>query len=184
MNANNQVRGYRFTVPPLCLYTACNMQGGKIAGHTGGGIRNSTMNAKKELFDLLGIPETAVSVRFVRAGGPGGQKVNKTSSAVRLFFNTHCLDEAVQKRLQQIPRAKLSKNGTLLVVAREHRSQQQNMAAAYQRLSDMLSVARRKPKIRIPTKRTNASNERRLTKKKQHSQKKAERKHKPTALGI
>ncbi len=133
------------------------------------------MNAKKGLFDLLGIPETAVSVRFVRAGGPGGQKVNKTSSAVRLFFNTHCLDGEVQKRLQQIPKAKLSKNGTLLVVAREYRSQQQNMAAAYQRLADMLSVARRKPKIRIPTKRTNSSNERRLTKKKQHSQKKAER---------
>ena len=137
------------------------------------------MSNNNDIFALLAIPESSVSLRFVRAGGPGGQKVNKTSSAVRLFFNTRCLDESVQKRLHQIPRAKLSKNGTLLVVAREYRSQRQNTAAAYQRLADILSTARRKRKIRIPTKRTTASNERRLTKKKQHSQKKASRKLKP-----
>ena len=137
------------------------------------------MNTKKDIFDLLAIPRTAVSLRFTRASGPGGQKVNKTSSAVRLFFNTYCLDEVIQKRLQQIPKAKLSKNGTLLIVAREHRSQQQNTATAYQRLADMLSIARRKPKIRIPTKPTKASQEKRLTNKKHRSQKKANRKYRP-----
>ncbi len=134
------------------------------------------MNSKKDIFTLLAIPESSVSLRFVRAGGPGGQKVNKTSSAVRLFFNIRCLDESVQKRLSRVPKAKLSKNGTLLIVAREYRLQQQNIAAAYQRLADMLAIARRKPKVRIPTKPSQASHERRLTKKKQHSQKKADRK--------
>ena len=134
------------------------------------------MNSKKDIFALLAIPETSVSLRFVRAGGPGGQKVNKTSSAVRLFFNIRCLDEAVQRRLSRVPHAKLSKNGTLLIVAREHRSQQQNIAAAYQRLADMLADARRKPKVRIPTEPSQSSQERRLDKKKRHSQKKASRK--------
>ena len=133
------------------------------------------MSNKKDIFSILAIPETSVSLRFVRAGGPGGQKVNKTSSAVRLFFNIRCLDESVQRRLSRIPQAKLSKNGTLLIVAREYRLRQQNIAAAYQRLSDMLAVARRKPKVRIFTKPSRASHERRLLKKKQHSQKKANR---------
>lgn len=133
------------------------------------------MNSKKDIFTLLAIPETSVSLRFVRAGGPGGQKVNKTSSAVRLFFNIRCLDGAVQRRLSRIPQAKLSKNGTLLIVAREYRLRQQNITSAYQRLADMLAIARRKPKVRIPTKPSRASHERRLTKKKQHSQKKANR---------
>ena len=133
------------------------------------------MSIKKDIFTLLMIPETSVSVRFVRAGGPGGQKVNKTSSAVRLFFNIRCLEEVVQRRLSRIPKAKLSKNGTLLIVAREHRLRQRNIMAAYQRLADILAIARKKPKIRIPTKPSQASRERRLIKKKQHSQKKANR---------
>lgn len=133
------------------------------------------MSSKKDIFTLLAIPETSVSLRFVRAGGPGGQKVNKTSSAVRLFFNIRCLDESAQKRLSRVPQAKLSKNGTLLVVAREHRLRQQNISSAYQRLADMLADARRKPKVRVPTAPTRASQERRLSEKKQHSQKKAAR---------
>ncbi|MCY4576973.1 MAG: alternative ribosome rescue aminoacyl-tRNA hydrolase ArfB [Candidatus Kaiserbacteria bacterium] len=133
------------------------------------------MDTKKEFCDLVAIPETSLSLRFVRAGGPGGQHVNKTSSAVRLFFNTHCLDGAVRKRLQRVPKAKLSKNGTLLVVAREHRSQRQNIDEAYQRLADVLAVARRKPKVRVPTMPTKASQERRLLRKKRHGQKKAHR---------
>ena len=142
------------------------------------------MTIKKNIFNLLAIPETSVSLRFVRASGPGGQKVNKTSSAVRLFFNTHCLENMVRERLQRIPKAKLSKNGTLLVVAREHRSQQQNVTEAYQRLADMLALARRKPKVRIPTKPTKASHERRLTEKKRRGQKKANRKHAINPLEI
>lgn len=133
------------------------------------------MDARKEMCTLLAIPLNAVSLRFVRAGGPGGQKVNKTSSAVRLFFNTNCLEDVVQDRLRNIPKAKLSKNGTLLIVSREQRSQQQNIDTAFQRLADILAVARRKPRMRVPTKRTSASNERRLLKKKHHSQKKANR---------
>ena len=137
------------------------------------------MRIKDQLFTTLEIPPSSVTVKALRAGGPGGQNVNKTSSAIRLFFNTHCLEGAVQKRLHRIPKAKLSKNGTLLVVAREHRSQQRNLEAAFQRLADMLAAARRKPKIRVPTQPTKRSQERRLTEKKQHSQKKAFRRSVP-----
>ena len=133
----------------------------------------------QDICSLLMIPSSSVTVKFMRAGGPGGQKVNKTESAVRLFFNTNCMEEGARERLHRIPKAKLSRKGTLLIVSREYRSQQRNLEAAFQRLSDILAAARRVPKVRIPTKPTKRSQERRLVQKKKHSQKKVLRRSLP-----
>ena len=125
----------------------------------------------------LEISERELDERFVRASGPGGQNVNKVSTAVELRFNVAAssLPEDVKARLAALAGKKLSADGVLLIDSREHRTQAQNRAAARARLAALLQQASRRPKKRRKTKPSRAARERRLTSKVQRSRVKAHR---------
>ncbi len=116
----------------------------------------------------LSLPDRDFSWSFVRASGPGGQNVNKVASAAQLRFDlagTESLDAATKARLRAIAGRRLTDEGALLIVARNHRTQEQNRREALERLTLLVRRALVTPKVRRPTRPTRASRERRLERK-------------------
>ena len=103
--------------------------------------------------------------RFMRATGPGGQNVNKVSSAVQLRFdllNTRALSEAAKVRLRKLAGARLIADGSVLIAARNHRTQSANRREALARLYELIERAATPPTPRVATRPPRASLERRL----------------------
>jgi len=124
-------------------------------------------------------PDDEVVFEFSRASGPGGQNVNKVSTAVRLRFDvagSRWLPEDAKRRLVGIAGARITKDGVLIIEARRFRTQDKNRQDALERLGDLLARARRKPKRRRRTRPTAESRERRLEAKKRRSTLKQNRK--------
>jgi ribosome-associated protein len=116
----------------------------------------------------LAIHERELNERFVRASGPGGQNVNKVSTAVELRFDVagSTLPADVKARLVAMAGSRMTAEGVLLVDSREHRTQAQNREAARARLVALVQQAAVRPKSRRPTRPGRAARERRLTSKK------------------
>ena len=116
----------------------------------------------------IAIHERELDERFVRASGPGGQNVNKVSTAVELRFDVtgSTLPADVKARLLTIAGSRMTAEGVLLVDSREHRTQAQNREAARARLVAFVQQAAVRPKARRPTRPGRAAKERRLTSKK------------------
>ena len=113
----------------------------------------------------LAIPDDELSVSFVRASGPGGQNVNKVATAVQLRFElaaSAVLGPEVKARLRALAGRRITADGALLIVARNHRSQGDNRREAGERLAELIRRALAPPKARRATAPTRAARERRL----------------------
>jgi ribosome-associated protein len=122
--------------------------------------------------DTVVIEDRELDERFVRASGPGGQNVNKVSTAVELRFDVRAssLPFDVQDRLITLAGNRMTADGVLLIDSREHRTQGANRDAARARLVALLQHAARRPKTRRPTRPKPAAKEKRLASKRQRSE--------------
>ena len=125
----------------------------------------------------IAIGENELDERFVRASGPGGQNVNKVSTAVELRFDVRAsgLPEEVKERLIALAGRRMTAEGVLLIDSRRHRTQAMNRAEARARLADLVRKAAARPKSRRKTRPTQAARKRRLAAKLQRSEIKAAR---------
>jgi ribosome-associated protein len=130
----------------------------------------------------IAIDEAELEESFIRASGPGGQNVNKLSSAVQLRFDVRhspSLPDDVRTRLERLAGKRLTREGVLVITAQRHRTQERNRADARERLIALVQEAATPPVPRRPTRPTRASKERRIESKKRRATIKGLRRAKP-----
>ncbi|WP_295558052.1 alternative ribosome rescue aminoacyl-tRNA hydrolase ArfB [uncultured Hyphomicrobium sp.] len=121
-----------------------------------------------EITPTLSIDERELEERFIRASGPGGQNVNKVSTAVELRFDvrrSESLPHAVRDRLERLAGRRVTDDGVLVIRAERHRTQERNRDDARTRLADLVREALHVPKKRVATKPSRAARARRVDSK-------------------
>lgn len=112
----------------------------------------------------LAIPQSEIQIESVRAQGPGGQHVNKVSSAVHLRFDIRAssLPEDVKGRLLHLRDRRITRDGVIVIKAQRHRTRERNRAEALERLAELVRGVLHTPKRRIRTRPTAAARHRRM----------------------
>jgi len=130
-------------------------------------IAPARRRAAIRISDEIAVYQTEMEERFVRASGPGGQHVNKVSTAVELRVDIagSSLPAHVKQRLATLAGSRMTADGVLQIDSREHRTQSANRDAARERLRQLLAQASVRPKKRRKTTPTTGSNERRIVSK-------------------
>lgn len=131
----------------------------------------------------IALEEREISEDFVRASGPGGQNVNKLSTAVQLRFDVRhspSLPPEVAARLERLAGSRLTREGVLIITAQRHRTQGRNRQDALDRLIGLIRAAAVAPRKRRPTRPTKASRERRIEGKKRRAGVKRLRRARPS----
>lgn len=126
-----------------------------------------------EITPNISIADSEIEERFIRSPGPGGQKVNKTASAVQLRFDARhspALSNAQFLRLKTLAGRRMTADGIIVITARQFRTQELNRKDAVDRLIDLVRDAAEPPKHRRPTKTPKAEKRRRLESKKHQSE--------------
>ena len=130
------------------------------------------MGIMHRITDTIAIDDAELSETFVRSSGPGGQNVNKVSSAVQLRFNVRhspSLPNDVAVRLMRLAGKRLTKEGVIVIIAQSHRVQERNRADARERLFDLIRQAAVRPVPRRATKVPKAQKRKRIEGKKHRS---------------
>ena len=125
-----------------------------------------------EITPSISINESEIEEHFIRSPGPGGQKVNKTESAVQLRFDARhssALTNAVFLRLKTLAGRRMTRDGVMVITANRFRTQERNRADALDRLVGLIREAATPPKYRRPTKPSKAAKQRRLDSKRRQS---------------
>ncbi|HLY43999.1 MAG TPA: alternative ribosome rescue aminoacyl-tRNA hydrolase ArfB [Stellaceae bacterium] len=128
--------------------------------------------------ETIALDDAEIGESFIRASGPGGQNVNKVSSAVQLRFDVRrspSLPEPVRQRLERLGGRRVSQDGVLVITAQRFRSQERNRQDALDRLVALVRRAASPPPPRRPTRPTAASRRRRLADKAQRARLKQQR---------
>ncbi|MDT3670085.1 MAG: alternative ribosome rescue aminoacyl-tRNA hydrolase ArfB [Aromatoleum sp.] len=128
--------------------------------------------------ELPALPEEELEERFIRSSGPGGQNVNKVSTAVELRFDaahSPSLTDAVRQRLISLAGRRATSDGVIVITAQRFRTQERNRADARTRLAELIARASELPTPRIATTPTKASMKRRLESKRAQGERKRQR---------
>lgn len=135
-----------------------------------------------EIADGLSIEDSEIAISFIQAGGPGGQNVNKVATAAQLRFdarNSLSLSNAIKVRLQALAGSRLTRDGVIVLTARQYRSQERNRQDAVDRLCEMVAEAAKVPVKRRPTRASYGERQRRLESKSHRSATKRDRVFRP-----